>query len=310
MQLSAWSFVIDVGKGKETFGVRQEPQPFEIRELYDAISASVGQLRIRGLTGSDEVYVNGHEVNQLPDLLPDPYGRPITSCPPEAIQQLLGNFSESIRHYRCFRVTAWGGEMILSLFLRFTAVHGRLFAEGVSYLLAPPPARYYLPDDQPGTPTPLEFLRAVRGSVPLALFFPLVAPFRLLGDVGRCGRRWLRRWEDRLAIANGYVFDYGARASVRARSAGRDYRRYFQKLDQEMYEKYLERQVLDSIVTFLDARGIDTSEFVERQTTILNQGVLVSGGSLVAGQLAVGRGAKVRAAFRRTPQRAQPATGK
>ena len=77
-----------------------------------------------------------------------------------------------------------------------------------------------------------------------------------------------------------------------------------------MYEKYMERQVLDSIVTFLDARGIDTSELVERQTTILNQGVLVSGGSLVAGQLAVGRGAKVRAALRGKPQRTQPATGK
>jgi hypothetical protein len=72
----------------------------------------------------------------------------------------------------------------------------------------------------------------------------------------------------------------------------------------------MERQVLDSIVTFLDARGVETSELVERQTTILNQGVLVSGGSLVAGQLAVGRGAKVRAALRGKPQRTQPATGK
>jgi hypothetical protein len=298
--------VVDAGKGKEVFGVRETPRPFEVGELYDAVSAAVGELRITGLTDSDEVYVDGRVVSQLAELLPDPYGRPSTSCPPETIRMLLGGFSESVRHYRCFRITAWEGELVLSLFVRFTGVHGRLFAEGVSYLLAPLPARYHLLDERPGTPTPLEVVRIVRDSIPAGIVSPLAGPLRLLRDGYRCVRRSLRRLEDRLTIANGYVFDYGARASVRARSAGRDYRRYFQKLDEQMYGKYLERQVLDGVVTFLDAHAIDTSDLVERQTTILNQGVLMSGGSLVAEQLAVGRGAKIRAALRRQPPRAQP----
>lgn len=67
------------------------------------------------------------------------------------------------------------------------------------------------------------------------------------------------------------------------------YRRYFQKLDKEMHLKILERQILDTIVRFLDARNIDTSDLKERQTTILNNGLVVSGsGSIQAESLAVG----------------------
>jgi hypothetical protein len=56
-----------------------------------------------------------------------------------------------------------------------------------------------------------------------------------------------------------------------------------------MHLKILERQILDTIVRFLDARNIDTSDLKERQTTILNNGLLVSGsGTIHAESLAVG----------------------
>jgi hypothetical protein len=71
-----------------------------------------------------------------------------------------------------------------------------------------------------------------------------------------------------------------------------EYRRYFQYLDKEMYVKIIERQFLESIVEFLDVRNIDTSDLKRRQETILNNGVIVSGGAFTAGNLAVGAQAK------------------
>jgi len=46
------------------------------------------------------------------------------------------------------------------------------------------------------------------------------------------------------------------------------------------------------LVEFLDDHNIDTSDLKERQTTILNSGVIVQGGDVNAESLAVGPGAE------------------
>jgi hypothetical protein len=83
-----------------------------------------------------------------------------------------------------------------------------------------------------------------------------------------------------------------------------------------MYAKLLERRVLSLILEFLDDHDVDTSELVERQSIILNSGVMVSGGTLQADNLAVGERAVAMAsrlgqAVRPgAPAAAQPAGGK
>ena len=88
------------------------------------------------------------------------------------------------------------------------------------------------------------------------------------------------------------MFDYGASTSIRELAASNLYSHYFQKLDKEMYLKLIERQILDSIINFLDAHNIDTSDLRARQDTILNNGVIVTGGSVEAQNLTVGERAK------------------
>lgn len=68
--------------------------------------------------------------------------------------------------------------------------------------------------------------------------------------------------------------------------------RYFQELDTSLYAKVVERQILQAITDFLTDHGIDTSEFTERQTTILNHGIYVTGGSLNVQSMAVGKRAR------------------
>jgi hypothetical protein len=99
-------------------------------------------------------------------------------------------------------------------------------------------------------------------------------------------------------------FDYGAVASVRGEASALEYQRYFQKLDKEMYMKILERKILDGIIEFLDMRNIDTSDLKERQTTILNSGGIVSGGSIPTENLAVGE--RARTVVTRLAKAAQP----
>jgi ATP-dependent Clp protease ATP-binding subunit ClpA len=72
------------------------------------------------------------------------------------------------------------------------------------------------------------------------------------------------------------------------------WRVYFQKLDKEMHAKIVEQQLLDVLAKFLEDHGIDVSELKERGSYILNNGVMVSGGSIQAEGLAVGEGAQAK----------------
>jgi hypothetical protein len=59
-----------------------------------------------------------------------------------------------------------------------------------------------------------------------------------------------------------------------------------------MYAKVIERQVLDSLLNFLEAHDVDTSEMRQRESTILNNGVMMSGGQFQADNVAVGTQAR------------------
>jgi hypothetical protein len=93
-------------------------------------------------------------------------------------------------------------------------------------------------------------------------------------------------------IARNPRFDYGATTSLRELAQASSYRRYFQWLDRDRFAKILERELLDAIVTFLDAHDIDTSDLEERQAAVLNNGVIVTGGTVSTQSLAVGAQAR------------------
>jgi hypothetical protein len=100
--------------------------------------------------------------------------------------------------------------------------------------------------------------------------------------------RFLEARARRRAVRRNPGFNYGAERSLREHASDWRYRVYFQRLDEEMHLKTVEQRLLDTLIDFLDEHQIDTSALKERETTILNNGVMVSGGTLRADTLAVG----------------------
>jgi hypothetical protein len=125
-----------------------------------------------------------------------------------------------------------------------------------------------------------------------APFMAIAAPFNLLAKILKPYMKWREDRRIRRMIRENALFDYGAATTMRQAESAWAFTRYFQKLDKEMHVKIVERQLLDSVIQFLDSKDIDTSDLRDRQTVILNQGVIVSGGSLEAETLAVGQRAK------------------
>jgi hypothetical protein len=194
----------------------------------------------------------------------------------------------------CVESVAWGGELAVTLFIRFQKLSSKLFVELSAFMLPPLKASYYELDKLHSSRPLSETWGMVVAAAVKAPFLLILAPLLLLGRLqtmfARGGER--RRLHDE--IDKDLLFDYGATKSMRELASGEEWRVYFQKLDKEMYHKILQQQLLDCLVDFLDDHGVDTSEIKERTTHILNNGVIVSGGSITTEGLAVGEGARTK----------------
>jgi hypothetical protein len=289
--IGGWSFAVSVLKGAESpTGERLTPLPIDVEELYDQVRRDVGRLSIEGLQVEDRLYVDGEELAFDPRFTaPGPPLRLRTEIEPDGLRRLIQAPERVNRVYRCIRIYGWDGEYVMSIYLNFARSGQGFFAEARYFLLSPvKPELVKLARATPVLSVG-EVLRTVFGAARPAFRYLVGAPRRAGADAIDLCRRpsELNTDPDRESWTN-----HGARTSLRELAQSNLYRRYFQRLDREMTNKIVERQLLDSIASFLRERQIDTSEVEERQSAILNYGLIMSGGSLSASSVAVGTGAQ------------------
>ncbi|HEY6303621.1 MAG TPA: hypothetical protein VIX14_11180 [Terriglobales bacterium] len=290
--IGSWSVPVDLAKGKEDVGGYLQPKTVQIKELYDEITRTLRGLEFPNCSIEDKLCTSGLDIRGNDKFLPDLMGRPCTRIEPAAMEEYITHPSSQARHYQSFRLVDWSGELILSAFLRAAKTGHNLFVE-VSYcLLVPLDAEYRRVDSMNPVPGWRDWLRLLAVSfVKCVLIWPVWLAYIWELAVHPL-HTWLHEREVRNMIRENPAFNHGAATSLREMTCKSYlYRHYFQKLDQEMYLKTLERQILDCIVRFLDDRNIDTSALKEARTSIINSGIILSGGSSVgANILAVGRG--------------------
>ncbi|WP_147449575.1 hypothetical protein [Actinomadura pelletieri] len=169
------------------------------------------------------------------------------------------------------------------------AVEGRmLYARFVVTVLPPVHDQFKIVDQLPVWGGGRLVWNAFRLAFPRVLLTaPLLGPFRLVSALWRIIR------EASAADAPGdprtdLVHEYGARISVRELVADADARDLFQELDVDKYTRLIERRVNEALLDYLgDECGIDVSTYRTQASVIMNQGVIMTGGTL-AGQVAVG----------------------
>jgi hypothetical protein len=303
LNINGWSFAVDINKEKEKGKHTNQPREFAISELYDYITNSIKNLGLENLSIEDNLYINGNgqELRDARIFLPQDMMRPNTRVEDYLIQFFLENPTDSIRHYRCLRVTDWKGEIILSIFLRLSKIGQSLFIEANYYLLTPLRSYYRQYDEIKSEPSLQDILKLAWTSAFKTFVLGITALISILKllisianlDFSAYRKKRNRKKKKEKEIKSNPMFNYGAISSLRERVSQEEYQRFFQKLDQEMYLKIIERRIVDSLSNFLDSKNIDTSDFKEARSTILNHGVILYGGSMQAENLAVGQRARL-----------------
>lgn len=306
LDLGGWSFVTFVDKPKVDGGA-DRIRAFAPEELHAALDAALLALGMPDLECRDVYFVRGIDIRGDREILGDAANRPRQDIGQSVQARYAVQPSERVRGYKRIQVSDWGGELVVTYFLRCTLRGPSLFVEMKRFLLPPVANEYRQVDRMPADRLGLRIGQFL-GSLVVGPIYAVFAPFIVFAAIQKAigeafasdERRASRR---RRTVEDNPMYDFGAATSLRASFAQTSFMHYYQKADADFDSKLIERKILDEIERFLDEHGIDTTDIRDRQTTILNSGILVQGGDVRAESLAVGQGAQAnKIESRRTAQ--------
>lgn len=293
IELGGWSVGIDITRSSNDIGSSEEPIPFEITQLYETIDNGLMELGLDELELKDYVFINGSDIPKGSPILPNRFAAPNQILSSEILSEMNNSSQYHNRCYKWIKVRDWGDEIVVSFLLRCSLKGNTLFIELTRFLLTPVGDSYRKVDQLPIFTFATGFFWLV-GALLKAPFLAVYSGLSFFGfmqdKVNDLFRLQERKMEKQIKIDPN--FNYGAASSLREEMSSKAYLHYFQKIDKEMYEKMFDRQILDGIIDFLDAHHIDTAHLKERQSSILNTGIIVQKGDVNAQSLAVGEGAK------------------
>jgi hypothetical protein len=284
--LREWSLLIDVRKGKEG----RVPVPFTGQDLENAIAAAFRRLPLPEMQIGQRLYVHGRDVQLVDGLLPDRFDRPRQRVSEETLARFRQNDAKEARIYQFVELSAWGDQICVSFLYRVTLTGPMLYVENHTRVLQPLDSKYWAVDTLaiPGLGTQIAQLL---GHVIVAPFVCIGECFSIFELFGSDLMSRLRQKERKKRIAETTRFNYGAITSLRESFAAAIHKHFFERSDRNRYEKVLQKQVLDSIIDFLEARDVDTSDLREQRIFMANSGLIVHG-NVEAGALAVGDSAR------------------
>ncbi len=277
--------------------------PFSSAELVEHVKRSIqelaetatGETALPGLTVRDHVFVEGIRIRDAPEVLLEP-------LPAEVLERSIAEPNGVARYHIACQVVSWDGDLVTTVFVNVSLQGRILYVEFTTYALTPTPDDFAVVDRVGGTGPAAVFWSAARrlAEVPELLS----TPTRLAAAPRRLAKSFMARWDPIPEVSKSR--DVGALISARQladelikerdreRSGDRwlrgavtgdrgadwldiDDANYFQFLDVAKHSKIIERRLLAAIEEFLQAKGVDTAEFVQRATAILNNGIINTG---------------------------------
>ncbi len=242
---------------------------FDAVDLHGFVAREMENIAgLKGLRVRNRLYVIGHHVAYVPELLPDKLRMPRAQIPKQLVQAGLVQPGAGMRTYLSLEREGEGGRAIVSMHLRARLQHPSLTWEVSAYGIPPLQARFdrvnQLPVD--GFERWWSLFSFTTGSTPSLL---LRAASRLSRRVAERRRRAralekLRREIDKKRL----LYDYGAVDSIRERVADWKQLGFSERTDSQDFLQRLQQGVLIATERFLKDHNVDTSSYDQAQQVI------------------------------------------
>lgn len=300
--LDSWSFTINF---KKPSSIGNSTSKISIEEIINCISNEI-KRNIPDTLINNKIFVNGKDIRHNSLFMNSIMAEPIVNVSENDINNYINNCHNNIRHYRHIEIPMWNNQVSLSIFLRCTLQGDQLFFEARYFLLPPIKSDLMILDNALSRTGFSYFKNLVVQSLFKSLFFWIsgfILLFTWLSNIQTAVLESIfGNAEDKIKRKN-ETYNYGRNTSIRESLSGNTYHRYFQMLDKDQNYKISQYIIINTIVDYLDLKGISTEDIKQRQTTIINSGVIVNGGTVKAEQMSVGFGATLKSTINKfTPK--------
>jgi hypothetical protein len=284
VNIDAWHLTLDISKrsmpahgrgetdaeGKVT-ARHAEPVPITGADLQAALLATMPQRISPRPASGNRLYVRGgSNALSVPLFRIGPvendavealnFRRPVTRIPESQVREYMDEPTEAARAYTYFQHSAWGGQVVVTLFVRAFVSNQTMFVEGLVYALRPLQRQFYavrgLAVNKRAEVTSL-LPSALAESLPMMLQAPGEVAVKLLA--GRAAT--LRSQATEAEIQRRRDIDFGARSSLREQVANYTLSDPFAANDERIFYTIFNRRAMQCIGLFLESKGVDLGEF-------------------------------------------------
>jgi len=285
--IGGWTLAVEIHKPKIDAG---RVEPIIVEDFENTLTERVCGLGIEGLRNRRVLCAEGRAIRGEHDLLPNPIAPPLTVVG-EGVVTKFSKANEAIRPYHHLRIHSWDDQLVVSVFHCAKILGQKLFIDTNYFVLPPLGDSYRAIDSIPRKMTFRHFWQQVSRAFIMGVINIAWSPLSLFISVSSGIEEVFGRGRMEREVRDNEAFDYGVGASLREKEAG-NIGNYFQMIDRIGCIKVIEKELLNATIDYLDERGIDTSELRDREATILNTGIMISGGNFTAQSVAAGSGAQ------------------
>ncbi len=277
-----FSFIIPIDKARKLSTTELTAMDFSEDEIYNTIQNT---LSITNNT-IQKLYINGSLLNGDENLLSvidtGEFGL-------EIWQKYSENNDNAIRRYICVTNISQSEEIQSSFFIRFVKSQNSLFIELTATLLPPIAIKYRVAEQLPQKISFTRLIVIIQNSIITAIMNLAKSVFYVLNFLFTLPERVFEKNRLNKQIQEKPLFDYGESSTLREDVADISLQTFYNAMDDERLFKQMEKTFFDSLISFLESKNIDTSDLSQQQTTIINNGLMMSGGEVKADNIAVGK---------------------
>ena len=273
--------LLDVSRGTEAEdGTPMDPDHFTSQDLHTAIARAFDDKN--GLARSlanirvyERLFVNGLHIQHHDRLLPDPLRPPPSSIDEELLREAALHPTPEARTYVCVEMPGWHGQLVVTLFIRAVHTGDSLYLDWTFQVLPPLSDEFVVIDSLYEVSRYHQIAASLRFGLRKTIPAMLKSPYEVLKSwrQPRIARRDKSRQSH--AIASGYVFDYGARRSIREDACGTRRRHYFLARDETMYMLLAQQTLTRAVENFLKEKNVNLGQFYEQVKVIFDNSIKV-----------------------------------
>lgn len=288
---------IAIDRKPNNYSGKKNEQRIEIPvyEFYKAVDEEIAKLQLPNLEILSKLYVDGFELDVDGNILSSPKSRPQTMLKEDQVWILGQTDLESDRRaYRVYRHIDKARDNVFSFFLRFYNIGSVTFMEISAYGLTSLDRKFFSLKPVLADNTFTRLLKMLLAVSFLSLFkIYLIPALWQLGIFTLNVLTWLLNdTKQSRAVRLQEEYNYGLAETFRESVAAPFDQSYYGNQDLILYWKSLQKATLVGMSSLLQRYGVDTTQFEETATTIVNNGVMVTGGELNANQVAAGQEAR------------------